>query len=145
MKRITTIIFLCILTCIGFQQKAYSQDTPEAVKEKFKTKYPGENDPDWEIDAHGNYESHFKIDGIQYRADFRPNGEWIETETSIDKDDLPKAIKKIIEKDYDDDEITEVEKVDHHSKGIFYDVEFKRKGKNKDIEFKADGTILNIN
>lgn len=116
---------------------------PEAVQKAFEKKYPAEDDPDWEIDSNGNYESHFKIKGIKYRADYRPNGQWIETETSIDEKDLPKAIKKIIKEKYDGD-IAEVEKVDHYSKGLFYDVEFNRKGKNKDVEFKEDGIVINL-
>ncbi|MGB3607479.1 PepSY-like domain-containing protein [Psychroserpens sp.] len=127
---------------LGCQDSANAQ-APDAVKKTFKKMYPGENDPDWHTDANGNFESHFKIDGIKYRADYSPNGNWIETETSIDVKDLPDAIRKKIKSDFDDDDITEVEKVEHHSKGTFYDVEFKRKGKNKDIEFKADGTIIN--
>ena len=89
------------------------------------------------------YESNFKIDGIKYRADFNADGSWIETETSIDEDDLPKAIREAIERDYEDSEISEIEKVDHHSKGIFYDVEFKQKGKNMDVEYKASGVVIN--
>ena len=142
MKKYIKLVLLTLsLTLIGCQQPINSQ-VPEAVKNTFKAKYPGENDPDWHKDAHGNFESHFKIDGVKYRADFNPSGAWIETETSIRKKDLPKAIKDKIEKDFDDD-ITEIEKVDHHTKGTFYDVEFKQKGKNKDVEFKADGTIIN--
>lgn len=139
----TYLIFALTLTFIVTScTDKVSGQTPEAVKTSFQTKYPGENDPDWEVDANGNYESHFKIDGIKYRADFKPDGSWIETETSIDKKDLPKAIKDKIEKDFDG-KITEIEKVEHHSKGTFYDVEFKQKGKNKDVEFKANGEIIN--
>lgn len=142
MKRILIILTtVSVILLFGCKENAYEQ-TPKAVKKTFKTKYPNENDPDWHIDSNNNYESHFKINGIKYRADFKPNGMWIETETSIKFEDLPKAIRKIIKENYDGD-ISEIEKVDHHSKGIFYDVEFKQKGKNKDIEFKADGSIIN--
>ena len=116
---------------------------PEAVKKTFQAKYPGENDPDWHKDSHGYYEAHFKKDGIHYRADFNADGTWVETENSIDEDDLPEAIKKVIEDKFDDEDINEVERVDSATKGVFYDVEFKKKGKNKDVEFRADGTIIN--
>ena len=141
---IKNIILLVIfgLSVFGFQNTVYAQ-APEAVKENFKKMYPGENDPDWHTDSNGNFESHFKIEGIKYRADYSPNAKWIETETSIDVKDLPKAIRDIIESDYGNEEITEVEKVEHHSKGLFYDVEFKQKGKNMDVEFKANGVIIN--
>lgn len=133
---------LMMLSCQDESKAQNNSDTPEAVKKTFQEKYPGEDDPDWEIDSNGNYESHFKIDGVKYRADFSPNGDWIETETSIDEDDLPKAIKDAIEKNYKNEEITEVEKVMHHYKGTFYDVEFKQKGKNHDVEFDASGKVI---
>lgn len=142
MKRKTFVmVFLSIITFFSCLNTVESQ-TPKSVKEAFQAKYPGENDPDWEVDAHGNFESHFKIDGIKYRADFAPNGNWIETETSIDKKDLPKAIKEAIKKNYGNEKITEVEKVDSATKGEFYDVEFKKKGKNMDIEYRASGVEL---
>jgi hypothetical protein len=142
MKKLNNIlIFIFCFSFFTCQQHVNSQ-VPEAVKNTFKAKYPGENDPDWHKDSNGNFESNFKIDGIKYRADFNPDGSWIETETSIKFKDLPKTIRDKIEKEFGG-EISEVEKVEHFSKGTFYDVEFKQKGKNKDVEFKADGTIIN--
>tara|TARA_R110001583_G_scaffold132606_3_gene284593 strand:+ start:328 stop:762 length:435 start_codon:yes stop_codon:yes gene_type:complete len=142
MKNISTLLVVFSLLLAFSCNETVKSQTPDAVKKTFQSKYPGEDDPDWEKDSNGNYESHFKIDGVKYRADFKPDGSWIETETSIDKKDLPDAIRNKIENDFDG-EISEIEKVDHHSKGLFYDVEFKQKGKNKDVEFKADGTIIN--
>jgi len=140
MLRISLI--LLILTLFNCNQA--SGQAPDAVQQAFEKKYPGENDPDWEIDANGNYEAHFKKKGEKYRADFSPNGQWIETENSIKNKELPKAIKKVIKDKYKSEEITEVEHVTSAKKGEFYDVEFKQKGKNMDIEFRADGTIINL-
>lgn len=138
MKRVLSFCLLLTFACnVGVKAQA-----PEAVKKTFQAKYPGENDPDWHKDDHGYYEAHFKIDGIHYRADFNADGTWVETETSIKKKDLPKAIKKVIKERYDDEKITEIEKVESATKGLFYDVEFKRKGKNKDVEFREDGSEL---
>lgn len=116
---------------------------PNAVKTAFENKYPEEKSPDWQIDDHGNFEATFKKDGEKYRADFSPEGPWIETERSIKKKDLPKAIKEKLKADFDDEDIAEIEEVQHSSKGLFYDVEFKDKGKNIDVEFNAQGQIIN--
>ena len=142
MKYIYKIFTISLLLIVFSCNKNANSQAPTAVKKAFQKKYPGENDPDWHKDAHGNFESHFKIDCVKYRADFNPNGMWIETETSIKKKDLQKAIQKRIKIEFNG-KIAEIEKVDHHSKGIFYDVEFKQKGKNKDIEFKANRDIIN--
>lgn len=139
LKRLILIAIVVLFSC----NNSVKAQAPDAVKKTFQAKYPGENDPDWHKDSHGYYEANFKINGIKYRADFNADGTWVETETSIDEDDLPDAIKKVIKEKFDDEKITEVEKVESATKGLFYDVEFKRKGKNKDVEFRADGTILN--
>ena len=141
MKSLTimlTIFFgIGIVSCQEKQEKV-----PVAVKTSYKQKYPGENDPDWEKDDHGYWESHFKIDGEKYRADFKADGSWVETENDIKKENLPDAIKTVINKKYSDLEITEVEHVINAKKGEFFDVEFRQKGKNRDIMFRKDGTEI---
>jgi len=87
-------------------------------------------------------EAEFKEGGEKFKADFTPDGMWIETETSIKKKDLPKAVEKAIEEKFKDVKIIEIERTDHHKKGLFYDVEFKENGKKFDIEFNAEGTII---
>jgi len=139
-----SVLLVFMVSFLACQQVLTSQEAPQAVQDNFNKMYPGEDNPNWHVDAHGYYEAHFKKDGIKYRADYNEDGSWYETETSIKVKELPKAIRKVIEEQYAHLEISEVEKVQHHSKGLFYDVEFKRKGKNKDIEFKEDGTILYI-
>lgn len=116
---------------------------PLTVQKSFSKRYPKEKNPKWNVDAHGSFEAVFKENGKKYRADFSPDGEWIETECSIGKKDLPKAVLKVIDKKYADRKITEVELVENAVKGTFYDVEFKQKGKNMDVEFRTTGEIIN--
>jgi Putative beta-lactamase-inhibitor-like, PepSY-like len=144
-ENIFAILTMLVLTNIACSQESRDakNKTPMAVRESFQAKYPGEYDPDWHQDSHGNYEASFKKNGEKYRADFAENGDWMETENSIKKKNLSKHIKEVIRNKFPTYEISEVERVDHATKGIFYDVEFKQKGKNKDVEFAEDGTILN--
>jgi len=133
------LILFSIVSC----ENVTSAQTPDAVKKAFQKKYPNENDPDWHLDKNGNYEAKFKKDGEHFRADYRPDGSWFETESNIKKKDLPKAVRDKIKAEYDDYKIYEIEKVDHHAKGIFYDVEFKINGEKTDIEFNAKGEKIN--
>lgn len=154
MKKLTLLI--AGIFCIGLlscQEKKVKESkekektesgVPIAVKESFQKKYPDEHDPDWRQDDHGNWESHFKKDGEKYRADFNADGSWIETENSIKEENLPDAVKKKIEEEYPDRKITEVEHVTSAKEGEFYDVEFKQKGKNMDVEIREDGSIIKI-
>ncbi len=145
MKKISILIAACLsVGLLSCQEKKEDEknEVPKAVEVAFQKKYPGENDPDWEQDDHGYWESHFEIDGEKYRADFNADGTWVETENDIKKKELPEAIQKAIKENYADYEITEVEHVQNAEKGEFFDVEFKQKGKNKDVMFRKDGTEI---
>jgi len=143
MKKALILFLFTMQILLVSCKEAAKENTPKAVVETFAIKYPGETDPDWQVDKNGNYEAHFKKEKIHFRADFAPNGNWIETESNIKKKQLPKAILNAIERDYKGIDIVEIEKVSSASKGLFYDVEFKIEGEKKDIEFREDGTVIN--
>ena len=132
--------YIVVLICLSASCQA---QVPEAVKIGFEKKYPGEKHSKWKVDRNGNFESHFKKDGKEYRADFTPKGEWIETERSIKKKELPELVRQKLKADFDDFEIVELEETRHHEKGLFYDVELKKDGKKQDVEFKVNGEIIN--
>ena len=115
-------------------------DVPDAVARAFIAKYPGEKSPDWGRDRNDSYEAKFRKDGIELRADFTPGGQWIETERSLSWDELPQAVRDAVEREYDKDDIVELEYTENAERGNFYDVEIDEKGeKKKDVEYRADG------
>lgn len=113
------------------------------AEEAFQQQYPEATEVEWNEDSNGYLEANFELNGEKYRADYTREGEWVETESSIDADELPQVIQDRLKNEFDADEITEVERVEHPQKGIFYDVEFKRKGSNKDVEFNEQGEVIN--
>ncbi len=142
MRSILVILMSTVTLMTASCQNREADTVPEAVMKTFEKMYPGEEDPDFKKDVHGYWEAHFKKDGEKYRADFFADGTWRETENTIKKKNLPKAVKKAIEKQFGDEEITEVEHVKSAKYGEFYDVEFKRKGKNRDVMYRKDGSII---
>ena len=128
------------------EEKAKTEHSQGDAKSKAQAlldkKYGNTGDVKWEMDDEGNLEGHFEHDGEDLRADFTKEGDWKETEISVDWDDLPEVLQEAIKSEYDKDDISEIEFVDHHTKGEFYDVEFKKKGKNMDVEYKASGEKL---
>ena len=120
---------------------AQSPDERAAAEATLLAKYPDAGDVKWNRDRNDSYEAHFDFDGTRYRADFTPAGEWIETEESIEYDELPEAVRVAFEAEYDEDDVVELERTDNAEKGLFYDVEVDPKGEKKfDIEYRADGT-----
>ena len=117
---------------------------PPEVEKAFREKYPDAMVEDWEVDVNGYWEAYFELNGTDYRGDFTDEGEWVETESSLDFNDLPDAVQRAVRLDFGDEEIAEVESVDHHTKGKFFDVEFKRKGPNQDVEYNEKGERLEL-
>lgn len=145
MKFLPYSFFLSILIMCSFCTNAQISKSDKAKMEtNFKVKYPKAKKVSWGKDSNGNYEAKFEQNDEKYRADFSPTGNWIETENSIKYKHLPKAVQDAIERgEYEKDDIEEIEQVSHHQKGIFYDVEFDKKGSKKiDIEYNGLGEII---
>lgn len=143
MKKLLYIAVCCVFFGISACLSQDQQKVPKAVKDSFQAKYPDEDDPDWHKDKNGNFEANFKKKKFHYRADFNPEGKWIETERSMDEEELPEAVKERLDTDFEGIKIIEIEEVEHNSKGLFFDVELKIEGKKKDIEFTESGAIIN--
>lgn len=136
------ILILAVFTCFSMTSCVKSQDKNEGVKEAFSKKYPEAEKVKWDIDKNDYHEAHFELGDKKYRADFKSDGSWVETERSVDWDNLPEAVRKTIEASYDKDDIVEIEEVDHHSDGLYYDVEFKDDGDKLDIQINSSGNII---
>lgn len=131
-----------MLSACGASEGQISDKAKDAAKANFKKKYPNEKNAKWGEDNVGNYEAKFDEDGETYRADFDKNGNWVETENSMKYKNLPEVVKEAIKRDYDKDDIVEVERVESAKKGLFYDVEFKKGGKKHDVEYNSSGAII---
>lgn len=134
--------FFVFLACTDGSLSAQAK-TPEAVTMAFAAKYPEAKKVEWGRDRNDSHEAHFELNGTKLRADYNPDGSWIETEQSIDWGDLPDAVQEAIKEEYKKDDIVELEFTDNAEKGKFYDVELDPKGEKKfDVEYKADGSKL---
>lgn len=137
-KLIFPRIFLLFFLLGAFNAAA----VPAGVEAVFKEKYPAAEKVKWGVDRNGLWEAKFDLDGIEYRADFKKDGSWVETENNIKFRELPDAVQQKFRSEFGDAKISEVERVDSAEKGLFFDVEIARSGKNLDIEYAEDGTKL---
>lgn len=136
------IITLFLAAGCSEGQNTENTEVTEKIKQAFSRKYADVKDVKWERDDNGYYETQFEHNGEKFRADFNYDGKWIETENSVEYKQLTQPVKNVIEDEYEDEEITEIELVDSSSKGKFYDIEFKRKGKNSDLMITTEGEII---
>ncbi len=115
---------------------------PKNVEKSFREKFPDVVAPSWEIDTNGSWEAHFEKDGIKYRADFNPNGDWVETENSLNFQELPSHVQTAIQLDYTIENIRDIEAVESLTHGRHYDVEFLKGGEKFDVMYDEEGRTL---
>ena len=137
---------LTLLACETPTASAQDADeVPAAVLASMRRTYPEARDVEWDVDRNDNYEAHFELGRRKLRADFAPDGTWIETEESIKWKHLPEAVQEAVKAEYDKDDIEELEHTVSRTKGDFYDVEIDPKGEKKfDVEYRADGTKMRV-
>ncbi len=118
--------------------------TAQSPENKLEEKYPEAKKINWRTDRNGNEEAHFTLNGSSYRADFSPDGHWIETERNIKWSELPPAVKESLDKNahVEKKHVVEIEEVNHHEKGWFYDVEIRKKKGKRDIQIAPDGRVI---
>jgi hypothetical protein len=109
---------LCVLTawaavaCMAYSEPLPSDKVPAKVREAFRAKFPDVNKVEWKLKDDKNYEAEFKQKDVEVAAKFDDQGKWLETETAIEKSDLPKEVRASISKEFKDYKIIETQKVE---------------------------------
>jgi len=129
--------FMALVIACAFSTSASA--VPEIVERAFQQKYGDDVKPEWEVDSNGFWEAQFETEKGPVRADFTVKGKWVETEMTVDFDELPDAVQVAVRNDFGDRELAELEEVDSAAKGQFFDIEFKEKGPNEDVEYTPAG------
>jgi hypothetical protein len=112
------------------------------IEKSFKEKYPDVEAPRWKSESDGGWEAQFSIKGIEYRADFDSEGNWLETEQDVSFSQLPNEVRSAIELKYDPNTIRDIEGVESPTHGFFFDVEFQVGAEKVDVMFDPTGKIL---
>jgi len=116
--------------------------TPASVLAAFKAKYPDVKDVKWSATDKKAYEADFESGATAYTATFTDDGKWVQTESGIENDDLPPAVKAKLAKEFDGYLITDAELVDTNDNGRLYNVHIERGEEALVLLLNEDGKIL---
>lgn len=125
-------LFLVVAVVSMFSLNACGQaskDVPDKVKTAFSQKFPTATKVKWDKENETEWEAEFKMNGIEYSANYGADGSWNETEYEIEAKDLPEAVKSALKTEFAKYEIGESE-VTETVEGTFYEIQLKD-GKNK--------------
>lgn len=145
-KSIISALVVVFLLAGGAVLSSFMQDkieVPAIVKKALSEKYSDAEDVEWEMENDTDYEAEFELNKKEMSAVFRADGTWLQTETEVDKIDLPEAVKAAIKKSFPAYKIEETEILERPNMSLAYEVELENKDDIEiEIIFAADGTIL---
>ena len=140
MKTIT----LTITLLVSFLINACGQSdvkVPEPLKVSLAKKFPTAKHVKWGKESKNEWEAEFRINGMEYSANYDINGKWLETESEINKKKLPENIKNTLQKKFGSYKADEAE-ISETDKGVFYEVKVENKKEELEIVFDKDGKVV---
>ena len=111
-KKLLAASLTAIALMLIFPAWAQKTEVPEVAKKAFATRFAEAKSVKWSSESATEFEAEFKLNGKEMSANFNNKGEWLETEISVEKADLPADVLKTIETQfagYKTDEMASVE------------------------------------
>lgn len=118
-------------------------NAPATVITSFNSKFPNANNVKWGKENATEWEAEFELNGSKVSANFSNDGKWLETETEVSVNQLPKAVVSAINKKYPDYEIAGGDKIENAKGEILYEADIKFKTVRKEVLLNSDGTFKN--
>ena len=116
-------------------------DPPEVVKTAFKQKFPDTQEVRWETEDASSWEAEFELNSIAYSSNFNLQGNWLETEHLIKSTDIPPSIQTVLDKDFPDFALNEVE-ISERPTGVFYECDIEKAKEEWELVFDRNGKLL---
>jgi hypothetical protein len=139
MKKILVTLALFIYLFGISSVEAQVVDVPKKSKEHFFKKYPDAKNADWNNNV-ANYAVKFELNGTTNRAYYHMDGTWDYTDTYLQVDQLPAAVKESFSKSRFADWKTDAVALVENNKGKkSYRIEVKKGIENHSVYYDAKG------
>jgi len=117
------------------------KDVPKVVKDAFAKKFPDAKSVSWDQEDQSEWEAEFKMDGMEYSANFDNQGTWKETEHEVKEGDVPQNVMAALKKEYSGYKIKESE-ISETGNGMVYEFMIKKSGKGMEVAIDKNGKIV---
>jgi hypothetical protein len=143
MKKGMMVLFLCAISYAAVMaQKITTDKVPALVYRSFKTKFPASNQESWAKESDTVYVVDFYNDRKRQTGSFGAGGTWLQTETEINFNQLPRVVNASFNKQFGGftiQETTEVETPDH---GTQYSMIINKGSEGYEVQFSAKGELV---
>ena len=142
MKKFFILLLACLLISMsGYSQKITADKIPASVKQAFTKMFPAATGAKYEKEKK-DYEVSFVNKGAEMSANFDARGRWLETETVVRPEDLPKAVADSVERNFPGYTVANVGKMEKPGREFVYEMDLKKDKDGLEVEISAKGHIL---
>ncbi len=135
-------LIVLFITVSLFTGCAFGTEVPPAVKTAFDLKFAGATDIKWGKENKTEFEADFKLNGIVMSANFKEDGTWMETETTVSAMDIPAVVTSAIKAKYPNAIINGGEIKERAGKDMVYEVAVKGIKGMDELVVSADGSSI---
>jgi hypothetical protein len=121
MKVILASLAFLVFTMLSCKPSEGKVNVPDGVKAKFMAMYPKAEHAEWEMED-GNYEASFKEEKMETSVIISPDGNVVETETSVDAAMLPQPLHEYVTSQLGGKKISSAEKIVSATGMVSYEV-----------------------
>jgi hypothetical protein len=143
MRKMTVLLLLICSCCIMSQAQTLRMDqVPKVVSQAFHAKYATAIQESWEQAGRDMYQVGYFYNKKRQTARFDATGKWLETETEINFNQVPRAVSNAVSKQFDGYDIQIVSLIDSPSGEQTYEIVLFKGKENYDVTFSAKGEVL---
>ena len=130
-----------ILSIFFILSSCNEKHVPNEIKTQFLEIEPLAQDIEW-LNSKALYKVYYTLNNCKKTSYFDKKGNWLETETEITKEKLTPAIIEVLNTQFFEYAIKDIELVETFDRQILYEVDLQKSGKKYDILFDESGKIL---
>lgn len=134
-------IFL-VLSFLTITLSSFASTPPEKVKKAFELKFPTATLVKWIKETKHEYEAAFTVNGVKHSANFLDSGEWLETESPITFNTLPKKVQDEFNTAHKNVKIKAIAKIDNSKGETQYEIEVKNGLKTVEYFYSSEGKLI---
>ena len=137
----TLKLFVIAFAAISINACAQKPNVPENVDKAFTQKFPDAKSVKWDKENETEWEAEFKLNGLEYSANYSTEGVWKETEHEIQKSDIPTNVKQTLDTEFPDYKIKESE-ISETTEGSVYEFELEKEKVKMEVAVSPDGKVV---
>ncbi|AFL82621.1 Protein of unknown function (DUF2874) [Aequorivita sublithincola DSM 14238] len=140
MKTIKVLLAVA-LTSVMFSFCSAGEKVPQKVKNAFTKKFPTAKSVKWDKESANEWEAEFKMNKMEYSANFSDDGTWKETEHEIVEKDLPAAVKKALSDGFPGFKTEEME-LSETASGAVYEFALEKGDTEMEVAIDSSGKVI---